>query len=522
MKKAVSFIISAAMVCGTAQQFAAPVWAGESSTYVEYHDEVRAETENEFPDPYARYTQVTEGSLVFNVYDEFALLEECTDTDAEEVTIPDTVEGVPVVGIIGKPFGFCHKLTAIHIPDGFTHFSWFNLICTVLVPLGSEEEPMPTVLAVTVSDTNPDFTVKDGLLYSKDMKTLIGCPPAIDMKELTISEETETIGDYAFVECMSLEKAVIPETVKHINRNAFTGCFGLESAELPSTITKLSGDMFYSCTSLKEVKFNGEISVIGMGVFNECTSLTEFEIPDTVTTIGSAAFEGSGCIENVDGIHYVGNWAVGSDSDIEKAEIREGTIGIAEMSFMVRKDMKSLDIPWSVIYVGDICFTGLSSGERAEIHNRSPYINELTFAVSKNSTDIYIYDPQCVIFDSEKTIPAEFKYLAPENAGEYPGDVDLVEEKYLAGQVAIHGYEGSTAQEYAEKYGRRFIPIELLPGDANCDDKFNISDVVIFQKWLLGSSDQRIPVWQNADVCADGVLDAFDLGLMKKKLISAE
>ena len=68
---------------------------------------------------------------------------------------------------------------------------------------------MPSVSKVIISDTNPYYTVSDDMLYTKDMKTLIGCPPTLDRKELHIAEQTETIGDYAFFACMSLEKIVL-------------------------------------------------------------------------------------------------------------------------------------------------------------------------------------------------------------------------------------------------------------------------------------------------------------------------
>lgn len=56
-------------------------------------------------------------------------------------------------------------------------------------------------------------------------------------------------------------------------------------------------------------------------------------------------------------------------------------------------------------------------------------------------------------------------------------------------------------------------------GDVNADGEFNISDVVIFQKWLLGSAKYSLADWKAADFCSDGKLDIFDLTHMKKELI---
>ena len=62
-------------------------------------------------------------------------------------------------------------------------------------------------------------------------------------------------------------------------------------------------------------------------------------------------------------------------------------------------------------------------------------------------------------------------------------------------------------------------PVLIPEGDVNDDGVFNITDVVTFQKWLYGSSDTKLNVWLVADFCEDGVLNVFDLALMKKELV---
>lgn len=57
-----------------------------------------------------------------------------------------------------------------------------------------------------------------------------------------------------------------------------------------------------------------------------------------------------------------------------------------------------------------------------------------------------------------------------------------------------------------------------VQGDINGDGIFNVSDVVLFQKWLLSGSDTDLINWKNADFYEDGKIDAFDLCLMKKEL----
>ncbi|MBO5383783.1 MAG: dockerin type I repeat-containing protein [Ruminococcus sp.] len=63
----------------------------------------------------------------------------------------------------------------------------------------------------------------------------------------------------------------------------------------------------------------------------------------------------------------------------------------------------------------------------------------------------------------------------------------------------------------------------FLSGDINSDGEFNVADVAVFQRWLLGDSfygdDIKLNNWKAADLCNDGRLDVFDLCLMKQELL---
>ncbi len=60
---------------------------------------------------------------------------------------------------------------------------------------------------------------------------------------------------------------------------------------------------------------------------------------------------------------------------------------------------------------------------------------------------------------------------------------------------------------------------QTIEGDVNADGKFNVLDVVLLQKWLLSVPDVKLADWRAGDFCNDNRLDAFDLCLMKRKLL---
>ena len=62
-------------------------------------------------------------------------------------------------------------------------------------------------------------------------------------------------------------------------------------------------------------------------------------------------------------------------------------------------------------------------------------------------------------------------------------------------------------------------PSDNVMGDVNADGKFNIADVILFQSWLTGN-DVILDNFQSADFCEDGILDVFDLCMMKSELLT--
>ena len=58
-----------------------------------------------------------------------------------------------------------------------------------------------------------------------------------------------------------------------------------------------------------------------------------------------------------------------------------------------------------------------------------------------------------------------------------------------------------------------------VTGDVNADGSFNVSDLVLLQRWLLAAPDAEFANWQAGDLCEDNRLDVFDLCLMRRMLV---
>ena len=92
----------------------------------------------------------------------------------------------------------------------------------------------------------------------------------------------------------------------------------------------------------------------------------------------------------------------------------------------------------------------------------------------------------------------------------------------------IYGYENSTAQAYAEKYGYKFALIgsapettepqteEFKPGDADGDGKIDIMDVITINKAMLGKEKLTDEQLKAIDFNHNGKPDAEDSLLLMK------
>ena len=58
-------------------------------------------------------------------------------------------------------------------------------------------------------------------------------------------------------------------------------------------------------------------------------------------------------------------------------------------------------------------------------------------------------------------------------------------------------------------------------GDINADGKVNLADVVLLQKWLLGIPETKLADCQAGDLYTDGVLNGFDLCLLRHTVTSS-
>lgn len=329
MKKTISFILVALLLCGTMLLTAcdsnskakkeneqkiteASTQPGEETTA-----DTTGTTENPInPDDVAGSTGL---SYQVNADGKTCTIKgigTCTDTD---VIIPKVIDGYTVTSI--WEISNCATITSVIIPDSVTDIQ--------------------------------------GCAFEN-------CPL---LAKVTIGKNVTSIGPYAFAECNSLTEITIPDNVTTVHENVFKNCTGLTAAIIGNGVTSIGTSMFSGCTQLKNIVLGNSVTSIDDYAFEDCASLESIVIPNHVKSIGNNAFR------NCTGLTSV---TIGND-----------VTSIGNGAFDGCKKLTSIAIPDSVASIGEFVFYDCNELISVTLGSNVKSIGKWAF-VNTNITDIII------------------------------------------------------------------------------------------------------------------------------------
>lgn len=222
----------------------------------------------------------------------------------------------------------------------------------------------------------------------------------------------------------------------------------------------LSCDMMAIKVNIPEEIDGIPVRKIASGAFNNCVLLTQLIIPDSVEEIGNNAFYGCSSLKEIklpSKIKTIDISVFTQCINILEVFIPDEVVTVKSGAFNLCKSLKTVYIPKSVVEIEKDVFDGCNSLANIFYEGSKTEWDEL---VSRCGLDLNVN----VIYNS---------------------------------------------------YNQE----ETLLGDINDDGSFNIADIVMLQKWLLGVSDVTLPNWKAADFCEDEKLNVLDLCMMKRKLV---
>lgn len=151
-------------------------------------------------------------------------------SSVKSVKIPDTVTKIGKYAFAGS------KLTSFTVPKAVTSIG------------DGAFSSCKSIKKLAVAKGNTSFAVKDGVLYSKDMKTLVQYPAGKTGSSFTVPKTVTSIQGGAFAGCTSLTKVTISKDVTKIGKDAFKDC----SSKL--TIYAPSGSAAYTFAQKNKIK----------------------------------------------------------------------------------------------------------------------------------------------------------------------------------------------------------------------------------------------------------------------------
>jgi hypothetical protein len=407
----------------------------------------------------------------------------------ESVTIPDNVEsigtwafcgcsgltnvtiGASVTSIGSSAFFGCKNLPAFSVADGNSDFASLDgmlfqkntatLVCcpagksgTCSIPACVERIKTDAyrfafagctkLTAFEVADGNPAFDSYDGVLFSKDMETLV-CWPGGKTGVWVIPDGVKSIGHFAFSWCGTLKTLSVPPSLDSIGHAAFFSCCGLETlfmplswqgksletAQIPARcrivygtrgtesvdgetwqyfiedgsatiiaadrngeaaipeelggcpVTAIAPYAFSGCEGLTDVVIPTGVTNIDHHAFSGCVGLGAVEIPSGVTEIGDYAFSGCKGLTNIvipDTVQRIGAYAFHDCRNLTDLTFGGGVEDIGKHAFSKCRGLVNVAIPNSVAQIGDYAFYRCSGLADLVLPNGVKRIGNLAFA----------------------------------------------------------------------------------------------------------------------------------------------
>ena len=198
----------------------------------------------------------------------------------ESVSLPSNVE---VLSNSTYIFGYCYSLPYVSIPQSLAsntsiNYMFYSCYCLEHV------------------------SIAGGVSLNFGTHAFYAC---YNLKSISVTSNTDTIGNNTFYYCYSIKQVEIPNGVTSIGSSAFTNCYNFSTIDIPNGVTSIGNNAFSGCYSVSTLEIPASVTSIGNNAFNYCYGMKEYHFlrTESVPTLGTTAF---GSIQS-DCIIYVPN-----------------------------------------------------------------------------------------------------------------------------------------------------------------------------------------------------------------------
>jgi hypothetical protein len=317
-----------------------------------------------------------------------------------DVTVPDTINDLPVTSIGGWVFWNCSSLTNVTIGTnvtsiGYATFAYCSGLTSVTIPasvanIGDYAFYFCTRLTGVYFQGNapslggsyvfyiaiyPDRSNYSATLYYLPGTTgwgpwfglsraLLLIPPyacqvfddavviseyigsggAVTIPDTINGLPVNSIADTAFSQCTSITAVTIPNSVTNLGIQSFWNCSSLTNVTIGNGVTRIANNAFYDCISLTSVTIPNSVASIGNYAFYDCSSLINVTIPNSVTSIGMYAFSQCTSLATVtigNGVTNIGQWAFSYCTNLTGVYFQGNAPSVGSSVFGVKMGSKS-------------------------------------------------------------------------------------------------------------------------------------------------------------------------------------
>ena len=260
------------------------------------------------------------------------------------VTIPATINSLPVTAIGDMAFWYMQGITSLDIPGSVTNIG------------GRAFGDCLNATNITIG--NGVITIGNSAFYE-----------CWSLGQLVVPNTVTSIGDYAFRRCYGLTNITIGSGVGSIGSSAFADS-GLTTVMIPGGVTNIGAFAFYDALSLKTIgvePFNQVYSSLNGVLFNaagttliQCPSgkIGSLTFPAGVASIADNAFAWCTGLTNINigaGLTVIGNSAF-YRSGVSTITMPQGVASIGNDAFYWCGGLTSISIPGSVTNIGSGAF----------------------------------------------------------------------------------------------------------------------------------------------------------------------
>lgn len=236
-----------------------------------------------------RYRIVSSGEVNVYMLHDFSL---------QDVVIPASVncngEEYKVTGISDSAFTDCKSIRSVVISEGITYmgeeaFRRCDNLKRISIPSTLKSftaEGLMALEEIALAEGNSAFTLKDGALFTKDMKTILLYPAYRSGKSFAVPDGVTEIGQNCFYNNQNLESILLPVSLETIGDGAFYECHKLRSISVPENVSYIDKYNFYGCESLESISLAG-LGRVGKDVISHCENLKQIAITGPVQLLSS-------------------------------------------------------------------------------------------------------------------------------------------------------------------------------------------------------------------------------------------